>query len=152
MSKSSKTEQTNEPPSWAKPLLKEAAAEGMDLYKRGIGYTPYTGPTRTGFSDVSLGGMNDALKATGYTGPAVSNETWQNAPGIAEARQAIEALKAKRAEQTSPRDLTPQVVEGPNEKRERLLWEARHGEGTWAAEKARREDEAYKRQPRMSGR
>ncbi|PSH64656.1 hypothetical protein CU103_12295 [Phyllobacterium sophorae] len=105
MSKTSKTTQENKPPKWAEPLLKEAAAEGMDLYKSGNGYNPYTGPTRAGFSDASLGGMNNALAATGYTGPSVTNQTWQNNPAIAQARQVIEQLKAKRAtaQQRAPR-------------------------------------------------
>lgn len=105
MSKSTKTTQENKPPKWAEPLLKEAAAEGMDLYKSGNGYNPYMGETRAGFSDVSLGGMNNALAATGYTGPAVSNQTWQNNPSVANARKFIEELKAKRAEaqQRAPR-------------------------------------------------
>ena len=71
------TQQTNEPPAWATPLLKRAAGDAMGLYDSGQGYNVYQGPTQAGMSDQSLGGMNALLAATGYTGAPVANQTPQ---------------------------------------------------------------------------
>lgn len=67
--------QTSAPPAWAAPLLKKVAGTAMDLYDRGEGYNTYRGPTQAPLSDVTLGGMNSLLAATGYQGAPVSNES-----------------------------------------------------------------------------
>ncbi|WP_455296459.1 hypothetical protein [Brucella pituitosa] len=77
MGKSSKQEttQTNEPPAWAKPALERAGKDALALYDSGSGYNTYTGPTMAPLSDVTLGGMNNMLAATGYQGGPVSNDS-----------------------------------------------------------------------------
>lgn len=77
MGKSSKqeTSQTNEPPAWAKPALQQAGKDALALYNSGSGYNTYTGPTMAPLSDVTLGGMNNMLAATGYQGAPVSNQS-----------------------------------------------------------------------------
>jgi hypothetical protein len=111
MSKSSTQKTENSPPKWAEPLLKEGAQHAMDLYNAGIGYTPYMGQTRTGFSDPTLSGMNNALAATGYTGPAVTNQTWQSGPAIQNAKDLIQQLmvarQAKLDEMNKPKPVAP---------------------------------------------
>jgi hypothetical protein len=75
MGKSTTSKQTSEPPAWAKPLLTKAASEGMRLYDAGAGYNVYDGPTQAPLSDVTLGGMNSLLAATGYGGAPISNQS-----------------------------------------------------------------------------
>lgn len=74
MGKSTTTKQENMPPEWATPLLEKGAGEAMRLYDSGAGYNVYDGPTQAPLSDVTLGGMNKLLAATGYSGAPVSNE------------------------------------------------------------------------------
>lgn len=74
-SKKSETKQTNEPPKWAAPLFKQAAGDAQSLYNNRIGYNTYTGPTQAPLSDQTLGGMNNALAATGFTGSPVTNQS-----------------------------------------------------------------------------
>lgn len=99
MSKSSTTTQENNPPDWAEPLLKTGAADALSLYNADSGYHAYTGPTQAGLSDVTLGAMNNALKATGYTGPAVTNETWQNNSAVQDAKKMLEDMIAQKSSQ-----------------------------------------------------
>ena len=75
MGKSTTSKQTSEPPAWAKPLLTKAASEGMRLYDAAIGHNVYDGPTQAPLSDVTLGGMNSLLAATGYGGTPISNQS-----------------------------------------------------------------------------
>ncbi len=85
MGKSSKQETTqkNEPPAWAKPALERAGKDALALYDAGAGYNTYTGPTMAPLSDVTLGGMNNLLAATGYTGAPVTNQSiMANVPDV----------------------------------------------------------------------
>ena len=74
-SKKSETKQTNEPPAWARPLFQQAAGDAQALYDSKTGYNTYTGPTQAPLSDQTLGGMNNALAATGFTGSPVTNQS-----------------------------------------------------------------------------
>lgn len=83
--KSSKQEttQTNEPPAWARPALERAGKDALALYNSGSGYNTYTGPTMAPLSDVTLGGMNNMLAATGYQGAPVTNQSiMANVPDV----------------------------------------------------------------------
>lgn len=77
MGKSTKQEttQTNQPPKWAEPALQQAGKDALALYNSGSGYNTYTGPTTAPLSDVTLGGMNNMLAATGYQGAPVTNQS-----------------------------------------------------------------------------
>ncbi len=74
-SKKSETKQTNEPPKWAALLFKQAAGDAQSLYDSRIGYNTYTGPTQAPLSEQTLGGMNNALAATGFSGSPISNQS-----------------------------------------------------------------------------
>lgn len=124
MSKSSTQKTENSPPAWATPLLKEGAQAGLDLYHSGEGYTPYTGDTRAGFSDPTLSGMNGALAATGYTGPTVTNASWQQNPSVLNAKAMIAKLMADRAAKQAAQPAPAPVAE-PKKK----PYENRGGEG-----------------------
>ncbi|MDW6020234.1 hypothetical protein SAZ10_00495 [Mesorhizobium sp. BAC0120] len=101
MGKSTKTTQENKPPAWAEPLLKQAAGDAQNLYNQGVGYHTYTGPTQAGYSDPTLSGMNSLLAATGYSGPKVTNQSWQNTPEIQAAQQLLtQQAAAKSSQQT----------------------------------------------------
>jgi hypothetical protein len=112
MSKTSKTEETSNPPAWAMPLLQKGAGDAMALYNSDKGYHPYMGPTRAGFSDVSLGGMNNALAATGYKGAPVTNDSWQKNSAVMEAKKMIQDMMAgnNKAPQPQAQDSNKQVT------------------------------------------
>lgn len=98
MGKSSKQEttQTNAPPAWAKPALERAGKDALALYDSGSGYNTYTGPTMAPLSDVTLGGMNNMLAATGYQGGPVSNESiMSQVPDVNAIMQQVMANKPK---------------------------------------------------------
>jgi hypothetical protein len=99
MGKSTKTTEENKPPAWAEPLLKQAAGDAQNLYNQGVGYHTYTGPTQAGLSDSTLSGMNSLLAATGYSGPKVTNQTWQNAPEIQQLQKLLTEQAARKAAQ-----------------------------------------------------
>jgi hypothetical protein len=75
MGKTTKTTQENRPPAWALPGLETAGRDALDLYNRRVGFDTYRGPTQADLSDVTLGGMNSLLAATGYQGGPVSNQS-----------------------------------------------------------------------------
>lgn len=97
MSKTSKSTQTNEPPAWAKPLLKQGANAAMDLYNQGSGYHTYTGPTMADLSAPSLAGMNNMMQATGYNGAPITNQSVQANPAFAKAQTIINQMMAQQA-------------------------------------------------------
>lgn len=97
MGKSTTTKQENSPPKWAEPLLRQSADEAMRLYNSGAGYTPYSGPTQAPLSDVTLGGMNSLLAATGYGGAPVSNEGINSLIPTAEIQEMIRQAQARNA-------------------------------------------------------
>jgi hypothetical protein len=99
MGKSTKSTQENKPPAWAEPLLKQAAGDEQNLYNQGVGYRTYTGPTQAGYSAPSLSGINSLLAATGYSGPNVTNQTWQNAPEIQQVQKLLTQQAAAKAAQ-----------------------------------------------------
>lgn len=102
-----KTEQTNKPPEWAEPLLRKGAGEAMNLYDSGAGYNVYNGPTQAGFSAPTLGGMNAALAATGYSGAPVSNATWQNSPELAQVQKLLTQQAAAKAQAAAAKPAAP---------------------------------------------
>lgn len=126
MGKSSKQETTqkNEPPAWARPALERAGKDALALYDAGAGYNTYTGPTMAPLSDVTLGGMNNLLAATGYTGAPVTNQSiMANVPDVSAIMQQALANKPK-----------PQLAQQPlwQEKKEQpkiMKREARGGAG-----------------------
>lgn len=156
MGKSTKqeTKQENSPPAWAKPALERAGKDALALYDSGSGYNTYTGPTQAGLSDVTLGGMNGILAATGYRGGPVSNQSINaNIPNVQAIMQQALANKPKPAMAQSNSlwgGAAPQ--EGPNEKRLREIYEKRNGEGSWAQKKQKDQDAQYAPKMRTSGR
>lgn len=147
MGKSTKQEskQTNEPPKWAKPALERAGHDALALYDSGSGYNTYTGPTQAGLSDVTLGGMNGILAATGFKGAPVSNQSINaNIPNVQAIMQQALANKPQPAMAQSNSlwgGAAPQ--EGPNERRLREMYEKRNGEGSWAEKKQKDQDAQY---------
>ncbi|MDL2203518.1 hypothetical protein QQF51_12705 [Brucella intermedia] len=114
MGKSSKqeTKQTNEPPAWARPALEQAGKDALALYQSGSGYNTYTGPTMAPLSDVTLGGMNNLLAATGYTGAPVTNQSiMANVPDVNAIMQ--QALANKPKPQMTPQPLWQDKKEEP---------------------------------------
>lgn len=153
--KSSKqeTKQTNEPPAWAKPALQRAGQDALKLYESGSGYNTYTGPTQAPLSDVTLGGMNNMLAATGFTGAPVSNESInKNIPDVQAIMQQMMANKPQQQAPAQSQSLWGQSQEGPNEAMQRRIYERQHGEGTWAQHKATQQDKQYAFKSRSSGR
>lgn len=108
-SKSTKTTQTNEPPSWAKPMLTRAAKDAQALYEQGKGYNTYTGPTQAPLSDPTLSGMNSLLAATGYSGAPVSNQSINSL--IPDLSALFEQVKNRNAA-PAPQAQAPQQPQG----------------------------------------
>lgn len=106
--------QTNEPPAWAAPLLKQAAGDAQKLYDSGSGYNVYRGPTRAGMSDQTLSGMNGLLAATGYKGAPVANQSPEQM--FPQVMQMIQQQQAQRAQQQQP------AAPAPDAPKPRILW------------------------------
>lgn len=67
MSKTTKSEtkQTNEPPSWARPLFEQSAQDAQQLYNDKSGYNVYQGQTLAPQSASTLEGMNRLEQSAG---------------------------------------------------------------------------------------
>lgn len=63
MSKESSTTQTNDPPSWAKPLFEQSASEANKLYSSGAGGNTWLGSTVAPLSDTTMTGVNQLAQA-----------------------------------------------------------------------------------------
>ncbi|CAN7494112.1 hypothetical protein LJR231_003460 [Phyllobacterium sp. LjRoot231] len=120
MGKSSKQETTqkNEPPEWAKPALERAGQDALKLYDSGAGYNTYTGPTQAPLSDMTLGGMNNMLAATGYQGAPVSDQSINaSVPNV----QAI--MQQALANKPKPQLSQPQPLwQPPAEQKKKREW------------------------------
>jgi hypothetical protein len=71
-STSQQTQQSSEPPEWARPLLEKVASEALKFYNQGEGYNVYRGPTVAEFSPQKLEGLNKILTMTGGGTPVTN--------------------------------------------------------------------------------
>lgn len=112
-SQTQKTSQTNEPPSWAKPLFTQAASDAQRLYNDKSGYNVYTGPTQANFSPQRLEGLNRAMTMTGSRSPAITNESIYNTDQIGQIRAMIKQQQDARAQQAAAAAQAAQQRQAP---------------------------------------
>lgn len=73
------TTQTNAPPAWAADILKQASADALGLYNKGIGGNVYQGERVAGLGDMTKNALTGLQQAAGlYNNPVVTQ--WLNAP------------------------------------------------------------------------
>ncbi|WP_375634553.1 MULTISPECIES: tail fiber domain-containing protein [unclassified Bartonella] len=73
------TTQTNAPPAWAADILKQASADALGLYNKGIGGNVYQGDRVAGLSNMTKNALTGLQQAAGlYNNPTVTQ--WLSAP------------------------------------------------------------------------